>query len=203
MAVSDLAERITAGDKHVAGRIEIDLTDEEMTTVRALARRRNESYRSGQTKNTNFTERRGEKLHIRCLVAETALSICYEEAELDQTISARGDGGIDCTLYVDGELKTADVKSSSYENAWLLVREDGVHGQADVYVSAYVDDNHVEMVGFVEASELVREENLEPSPVQWADHYNYTMREGFKRLPVPNQNHERAELSATATLGKL
>ncbi|MFQ3318692.1 MAG: hypothetical protein ACI8UR_002239 [Natronomonas sp.] len=49
---------------------------------------------------------------------------------------------------------------AKYENAWLMVWENGVHGAADVYISAFVDGNHAELVGIVEADELLQESNL-------------------------------------------
>ncbi|WP_411714449.1 hypothetical protein [Natronomonas sp.] len=41
-----------------------------------------------------------------------------------------------------------------------MVWENGVHGAADVYISAFVDGNHAELVGIVEADELLQESNL-------------------------------------------
>lgn len=164
-----------------------------MDDVRSIARARNQSYKNGQTADTNYTDdSSGEDIHVQGIVAEYALSILYDEADVDRTVSATGDDGIDCRLELNGELVGVDVKSSSYRNAWLLVKQGYSHEEADAYITSYVDGNHVEFVGYVWADELLQESNLEESPSPYQSHMNYTMKSGFDSMPVPD-NTERAD----------
>lgn len=189
-----LRERLTTPSEKVSGRITIELTDDEMDDCRELAEARNASYADGSTTDTNFTDDGGEELHLRGLKAEYALSICYEEAELDCSISASGDGGVDCQIELDDALVDVDVKASSHRDSWIMVRENcPTVGEADVYVSAYVDGRTVELVGLADADDVLTEENLEPSPASWAEHENYTVRE-FDALPEPTGETERVTI---------
>jgi hypothetical protein len=185
--MSTLAERLTTPSGKVAGRIEIELTDDEMQECRELAARRNESYDSGATEDTNFADESGQEIHTQGLVAEYALSLVYENATVDTDISAAGDGGVDAQIEYEGELVDADVKASSYEDAWLLVREDSpTTGESNIYVSSYVDGDYVEIVGLVESDDLLQESNLEESPSPRMSHLNYTAKGAdFDPLPEP------------------
>jgi len=177
----------------VSGRISIELTPEEMDDVRQIAQARNQSYEDGRTADTNYTGSGGEDLHIQGVVAEYAMSLLYDECEVDRSISETGDDGIDTEIEISGETYSADIKSSSYENAWLLVKQGYDHEEADIYITSYVDGSYVEIVGFAWAEDLLREENLEESPSPHSSHKNYTMREGFKSMPKPDLNDERVD----------
>jgi hypothetical protein len=199
MTMSSLAQRLTTAPGKVAGRISIELTDEEMEECRELAAKRNQSYDSGATKDTNFASDGGQEIHARGLVAEYALSLAYANAQVDGSISAAGDGGVDATIEYEGDLVTVDVKSSEYQgNPWIQVKTDSpTAGEADVYISAYVDGNRVELAGLVQADELLSDENIEQSSAQGFDHMNYTIKEeedGFDSLPEPTADDlERVE----------
>lgn len=165
-----------------------------MTEVEQIARDRNVSYAQGKTADTNYTDDDGVEVHEMGIVAEYALSLLYEEAEIDREIYEQGDDGVDAQIRLDGGTLDVDIKASSYENAWLLVKQGYDHvGNSDAFVTAYVDEQTVELVGFAFHSEIIDESMLEPSPSPYSDHQNYTKREDFRRLPVPNQNVERAE----------
>jgi hypothetical protein len=186
-AVADDASTAT-DENRVDGRIRIELTDEEMDDVEQIARARNQSYVEGKTADTNYSDDDGLEKHAQGFMAEMALALLYEEAEVDRTISETGDDGVDCEFEIGGELVEVDVKASSYEDAWLMVKQGYDHEEAEAFVSAYVDEDAgvVELVGFEWAEELLVEENLEPSPSPYYDHMNYEMRSGFRPMPEPN-----------------
>jgi hypothetical protein len=175
----------------VDGRISIDLKSEEMEEVREIARQRNKSYNAGRTADTNYTKEKGLKSHIRGVTAEFAMQLLYDESEVDRSISEKGDDGVDCQLQIDGESYDIDIKASSYQNAWILIKRGFDHEEADAYVSAYVDGKHVEFVGFAWAEDVLREENLEESPSPYSDHLNYEMKGGFEPIPEPDLSDER------------
>jgi hypothetical protein len=175
----------------VSGRISIDLSSDEMDEVREIARKRNQSYQDGRTADTNYTADKALEAHIKGVTAELALELLYNEAELDRSISETGDDGVDCQLRIDGQLHDVDVKATKYENAWLLVKRGFDHEEADIYVTTYVDENHVEIVGFAWDEDILQEDNLEESPSPYQNHLNYTMRKGFEPMPEPDLADER------------
>lgn len=185
-----------SSDARVSGRIEVELTPDELAEAEAIADARLESYRAGRTADTSYSVG-SEEAMVRGTVAEYALSICYQEAELDEEIYEQGDDGVDCQLEIDGELVNVDVKASSYEDAWLLVKQGFDHEEADVFVSSYVDEDrgYVEIVGFTWAKELLQDENLEESPSPYSSHQNYTRRGNYEPLPVPNRDDERVDFA--------
>jgi hypothetical protein len=193
--MSSLANRLTSTDGRIAGRIRIELTDEELADVCEVARARNESYQDGRTTDTNYSDGDGQEIHEQGIMAEKAMAMLYDEASVDRSISAMGDDGIDCQLEIDGELVSVDVKSSSYENAWMLAKTGFDHENADAFVSAYVDEDAgmVELVGFAWNEELIDEDNLEESPSQYQDHMNYTLREIPNDMPEPNTDRDWTE----------
>jgi len=178
-------------DGRVSGRVRIELTDEEMSDVEEIAKARNKSYEDGRTADTNYTSDDGLDLHETGLMAEKAMSLLYEEAEVDRSISATGDDGIDCLLKIDEDV-SVDVKASTYENGWLLLKQGYDHEEADVFVSTYVDEeaNAVEIIGFETNEELVQDSMLEESPAPYMDHQNYTKRNNFKEMPEPNTDRD-------------
>jgi hypothetical protein len=185
--------KFDASYSRVAGRISIELTDEEMSEVKQIARARNESYQSGKTYDSNYTDDAGVDHHIRGVTAEYGLALLYDESEIDRDVYEQGDDGVDAQLRLDGGLLDVDIKASSYENCWLLVKQSYDHTNADAYITSYIDGQAVELTGFAFNSEIIDESMLEPSPSSYHDHQNYTKREDFRRLPVPNQNVERAD----------
>ncbi|NHX41414.1 MULTISPECIES: hypothetical protein [Haloarcula] len=179
-------------DGRVSGRVRIELTDEEMVDVEEIARARNQSYEDGRTADTNYTSDDGLELHETGLMAEKAMSLLYEEAEVDRSISATGDDGIDCLLEIDGETVTVDVKATTYQNGWLLLKQGYDHENADIFVSTYVDEeaNSVELVGFETNEELVQDSMLEESPAPYMNHSNFTKKSNFKKMPEPNTERD-------------
>lgn len=182
----------------VAGRIQVELDEDDVEDCKQIAQARNESYESGKTADTNYTDDGGAEVHEIGLYAEKALSLMYEEAEIDRSISASGDDGVDATVEINGELKEVDIKATSYQNGWLLVKQGYNHTESqDVFISSFVDDSGdtpvVELVGWVSHDKLVREENLELSPSEYYDHENYTMKRGFEPLPEPNTERDWEE----------
>jgi hypothetical protein len=183
--MSALADRLTCSPGRIAGRIRLELTDEDLDTVDEIAEARNRSYTQGRTTDTNYTSDSGEDVHRMGIKAELAVARLYDEARVDRSVSATGDNGIDTALIIDEEAVSVDVKASKYENAWLLVKRGYDHEEADVFLSAYVDGTSVELVGFAWGDDLLDESNLEESPAPGQSHMNYTMRDGFENLPEP------------------
>jgi hypothetical protein len=168
------------------------LTEEEMDDVAEIARHRNQSYQDGRTHDTNYTSDSGEKVHNTGIMAEKAVSVLYREAYVDREVSAKGDGGVDCRIYIDDELRTVDVKASTYSNVWLQLKKNASHAGTDIFAIAYVDTdkNRVELVGYAWHDELVQDENLEDSFASGSSHMNYVQKNDFNVLPKPNTDRD-------------
>ncbi|ELZ00788.1 hypothetical protein [Natrialba asiatica] len=174
-----------------ADSISIELTDEEMEDVEEIARARNQSYADGRTADTNYTPESGENVHVTGIKAEIALSILYEEAEVDRSVSALGDNGVDAQLRIGNEMLDVDVKATTYDNGWLLIKQGYDHEEADAFVVAVVDGATVEFRGWMRNSAVLRDENLEESPTNGATHSNYTIRDNDRYVRMPEPDIER------------
>lgn len=190
--MASLANRLTSSPGRVGGRIRIELTDDELETVDDIAEARNQSYVDGKTADTNYTSSSGADVHRMGIRAELAVARLYDEAHVDRSVSATGDNGIDTALFVDEAGYSVDIKASSYRNAWLLAKKGFDHEEAEMFLSAYVEEDGrgVELVGFAWSEDLLDEANLEESPSEHQNHRNYTMRDGFENLPDPTGDRD-------------
>lgn len=164
--------------------IEVTLSDDEMEYIEGLARKRNQSYKQGQTTDTTVGGSDGLDVHISGLKGELAVSKVYGDGTVDESISASGDDGVDVTVTIGDEEYNVDVKTNSYStDAWILLKKGHASWNADCYVSSFVPDNSNKVIitGWATAEELIQESNIEQSKYGWK---NYKLTSDEQENPV-------------------
>ncbi|MDB2225597.1 hypothetical protein PM023_13050 [Halorubrum ezzemoulense] len=148
----------------------------------SIAADRNASYDRGDTKNEVWGDGDSAGKHEVGVAGELAIVGLYRGlgAEIDTSVSASGDGGVDCEMEIDGEMRTVDIKSSTYneDNASLMVAQDHVEARniiPDVYISCYVSEDLTDVVvrGMVMSDDLFVEDNLAEPKAHYIDGLNY------------------------------
>jgi hypothetical protein len=189
-----LAASLTNDSFGVAGDVKIDLSDDEMEFIQELADERNKSYQDGRTTDDNWSSKGGDDIHVQGLMAEFGLMLAYDECELDTSVSASGDGGLDGEIEIDGKKMTYDVKSDDYDgrNPSLMVARKNHEKRSetpDVYISAFVDEGNgiIRFRGWIDSTDLLDADNLATSPAPHLDHHNYDVEcSVLESMPEPD-----------------
>ena len=147
------------------------LTEAEREHVRDIARARHASYDDGRTRDESWGGS-DDSFAAMCrgVAGELVLSALYD-CPFDTEISKSGDKGLDTQLELDGEMRTVDIKTSTYDGPGqsLMVATHHVDERSvtpDAYLRAHVDESFrtVTLQGWITSDELLREEMIEPSP---------------------------------------
>jgi hypothetical protein len=130
----------------------------------------------------------------RGVVGELALCGAYG-APFDGEISDAGDDGVDTHMRLGGEMRTVDVKTSTYDGPGqsLMVATHHVderERKPDAYLRAHVAEDLTEarLQGWIPSDELLSDDMIEPSPA--GDWLNYDVSVGELR-PMPEPTAER------------
>lgn len=182
----DLTECFTNDDSSDATNtvesITVPLSDDDRDFIVSQAGDRNASYDEGKTTNEIFgDDGDSASKHEVGFAGELAIAGLYESASVDLSVSASGDGGIDTEMLIDGETRSVDVKSATYNgpNASIMVHKGHADRSStvlpDCYVSCWVADDlsKVEIRGWAYSDEVIQESNLKDSPV--GDWTNYAV----------------------------
>jgi len=156
--------------------VTVELTDEQMEYVEELARKRAQSYIDGRTGDDAIGDHTSTSVHVEGLKGELAVSIAYGDGTVDESISAKGDDGIDVSFEAGGETFDADVKVAQYTPTWIM-KKTGAMDYADAYVACHSEkgSNTVTIKGWATRDELCKDSNVEPSPAG-GDWDNYVLR---------------------------
>ena len=179
------------------------LTPEEREHVRDIACARHQSYSDGRTRDESWGGS-DDSFGAMCrgVAGELVLAALFSSASFDSEIYESGDEGLDTELELDGELRTVDIKTSTYDGPGqsLMVATHHVDERSvtpDVYLRAHIDDSlrAVTLQGWITSDELLREEMIEPSPA--GDWKNYDAGvDDLNTLPEPDSldEHDGAEI---------
>jgi len=176
--------------EYLDGKLRTELSSALIDHVHTLGVLRNKS--SGGTHKKRDKNRSEKEIHTDGLKGEAGLHNPYDEYELDEEIyGGHGDGGIDGYLWLDGELRSVDVKTASTAPPWIKVEADAIDSKpeedrADAYVAAHVDGSTVTYYGWLPAEEVIKSENRRESYARYRDHDNYVREGGFRDMPRLN-----------------
>jgi hypothetical protein len=183
-------------DDHDAIRYQLD--DDELELVEEIAQARAQSYCDGRTTDENYSNGDTVDAHLLGVCAEVALDALYESFEIDRSVSAAGDGGLDGHLVLNDKERSIDVKAREWSgpDLELLVRDDHVESRSvtpDGYLLAWADveSGVVELQGWIGADELLVESNLEECRSSYDDWRNYVMlASDLESMPSPTTDVE-------------
>lgn len=173
--------------------IRFDIDSDEREHIRDIARARHSSYSSGRTRDESWggTDDSFGAME-RGVAGELVLAALYDDVEFDSDISASGDDGTDGAIRIDGEIRTFDIKTSTYDGPGqsLMVATHHVDERdvvPDVYLRAYVDEgvSEVRLQGWIEADELLMDGMIESSPAGDWRNYDADVNE-LRAMPVPD-----------------
>ena len=178
------------------------LTPEEREHVRDIARARHASYDDGRTRDESWGGSDDSfGAMARGVAGELVLSAIYG-VPFDSQISESGDEGVDTQLELDGEIRTVDIKTSTYDGPGksLMVATHHVDERSvtpDVYLRAHIDDSlrAVTLQGWITSEELLCDDMIKPSPA--GDWKNYDAGvDDLNTLPEPDSldEHDGAEI---------
>ena len=182
--------------------IQYKLTEAEREHVRDIARARHKSYSDGRTRDESWGGS-DDSFGAMCrgVAGELVLSALYD-APFDSSVSESGDDGTDTQLELDGELRTVDIKTSTYNGPGqsLMVATHHVDERSvtpDVYLRAHIDDSlrAVTLQGWITSEELLCDDMIKPSPA--GDWKNYDAGvDDLNTLPEPDSldEHDGAEI---------
>lgn len=160
---------------YIDGTITVDISTSYSTHLNILGQLRNGTGTGMPEANRGYAKDEQDSVNDSSMAGEGGLHIAYDEWILDERIIENGgDGGIDGTLEIDGEMFECDVKcpTSKYDDSpWLKVRADK-HTSADVYILASYNDGIVTYHGWIHSDDLCTEENR--SSVTGMDNYILT-----------------------------
>ncbi|MWV65931.1 hypothetical protein GRS48_14040 [Halorubrum sp. JWXQ-INN 858] len=169
----------------------VPLDEDDREHIADLASARHGSYERGETTDEVWGDDDSAGKMVIGVAGELVVAGLYDRAEYDTSVSAQGDGGVDCEMDLDGETRTVDIKSSTYDRsgASLMVGKHHVEDRdiiPDAYLSCYVDDlSEVILRGWVTSDELLTEENEETAP--GGDWINFDMDvDELKSVPEPD-----------------
>jgi len=170
----------------------VPLDDDDREHITNLASARHASYDQGKTTDEVWGDDDSAGKMELGVAGELVVAGLYDRAEYDVSVSARGDGGVDCEMDLGGETRTVDVKSSTYDRsgASLMVSKHHVEDRditPDAYLSCYVADDLSEVIvrGWMTSDEFLVEENEETAPA--GDWINFDMRVNeLKPIPEPD-----------------
>jgi hypothetical protein len=139
----------------------------------------------------------------RGVAGELVLADIYG-APFDSTVSESGDGGIDTRMELGSEMRTVDIKTSTYDGPGqsLMVATHHVderERQPDAYLRAHVDDSleSVTLQGWIPSDELLREEMIKKSPAGDWRNYDCAVSD-LRPLPEPDEDalaeHDNTEI---------
>lgn len=177
--------------RHHDGHVTVELSDDLIDHVQYLGTQRNKA--SGGTHKKRDRNRSEREIHVDGLKAEAALSVAYEEAELDEEIyEGSGDGGIDSHLNLNGERHSIDLKCASHAPPWIKVEAGNPNaGKCDAYIAAHVDGDTVEFYGWLPSEEVVADKYKRESYASYRDHENYTREGGYQDMPALTHTKEQ------------
>jgi hypothetical protein len=135
--------------------MKIDMLPTEVSIAHTLAVMRNCAARGNGVKDKQMGKQDPIQIERDGLLAEMAFGKAFNLWP-DLSIFPRK-GGADL---IGRNGKRIDVKASRYKTARLAIHKDKQLGDVDVYVLAIVDDSSVDIVGYIEAEEALRAENL-------------------------------------------
>lgn len=189
-STNDSSFTFTSSVSNTVQQIPVILSSDEIEYLTRLARKRNRSYQNGETANTVVGRNSSLEAHIMGLKGELAVSKVYGDGTVDESVSAKGDKGVDLTLKIGGKQRDVDVKSNKYStDAWILLKKSHASWGADAYVSTYTPESSKKVVltGWAIDDELIRKENLSQSNHGWM---NYKLTPDEQRdLPKPDDVH--------------
>lgn len=177
--------------------IRLRLSDSDRETIHEAARARHASYDDGRTRDESFAGSDDSyPAMARGVAAEQCLAAVYESAEFDDSVSARGDTGIDGSMTIGDEELSYDIKSSTYDGPGqsLMVRQSHVEERPetpDIYIRSYVDEDlrEVRIQGWISAEEQLLDSNLAPAPGGDWTNYDVSVSE-LRPMPEPdNMDH--------------
>jgi hypothetical protein len=154
------------------------LTDEEREHARDIARARHASYSDGRTRDESWGGADDSfGAMARGVAGELVLALLYD-TPFDADISESGDDGVDTEMELGGEMRTVDIKTSTYDGPGqsLMVATHHVDERArqpGAYLRAHIDESltSVTLQGWIRSDELLRDDMIEPSPAgDWSNH---------------------------------
>ncbi|AUX08936.1 hypothetical protein AArcSl_1305 [Halalkaliarchaeum desulfuricum] len=180
--------------------IRYELDEEEIEHAKQWAKRRHNSYASGETRDEDW----GDSLASmeRGVAVELVLALIYEECEFDTYVGADGDDGSDGQLEIDGSIEKFDVKSSTANqrevpfDVELLVARHHVDERdvPPVLVSAYVaeDLSEVRIRGWIRTLDFLEEADVKDAYA--GDHQNYALSvDELEPMPKPTGEFDEDE----------
>lgn len=158
-----------------SGNLVVDISDDYSRHLNILADLRYNTGSGLAKSKRGYSEDQQADVKDSSMAGEGGLHIAYDEWELDERIIENGgDGGVDGQLRLDGELRDCDVKCPTAEyddNPWLKVRADK-QTSAEVFILASYKDGRVTYHGWIDADDLLREDNR--SSITGVDNYLLT-----------------------------
>lgn len=182
--------------------IRIQLNDSDRETIHGAARARHASYDDGRTRDESFAgDDDSYPAMARGVAAEQCLDALFESADWDDSVSARGDTGIDGSMTIGDKELSYDIKSSTYDGPGqsLFVRQSHVEERTqtpDIYIRSYVDEDltEVRIQGWIPAEEQLQDSNLNPSPAGDWTNYDVSVSE-LRPMPEPDtKEHPRVDI---------
>lgn len=134
--------------------MQVLMDESECRIALHLAKCRNSVCRSNNIVDKQMGDQDAIQIDYDGMLAELAVAKQFNVYP-DLSISPRH-GGADLTLR---GLK-ADVKASRYKKAHLCIHKDKDPKAVDMYILTIVDGQSVEIVGFIESKDAIRDENL-------------------------------------------
>jgi len=187
------------------GHVGVTLSAKVIDYVSTYGSQRNKS--NGGTHVRRDSESSDEGIQVHGVKGEAALHIAYDEFQFDDEIyDDSGDGGIDGKMYLDGEMRTVDVKTTRNNPPWIKIEAGAIEKKsederADAYVAAYAEGDTVLFYGWLPSEDVIQQSNKRTSYA--GDHKNYVREGGFNPMPSLtvrcNQESERFSLLSAAS----
>lgn len=173
--------------------VEYQLDDEEIECGKEWGAKRNASYSDGDDRRNDWGDNGGCASMARGTIVEMVIALLYDECDFDAEISASGDGGIDGSIEIDGEMSTYDVKAGTADDkdvpfdVELLVAKHTFDraNTPDIFVSAYVSDDMstVRLRGWATTSDVL---DATEKDAYAGSHTNYAIPvEDLEAMPAP------------------
>lgn len=164
----------------------VRLSEREQSLVEEEGRRRDDIH--PHSRNWNMKR---ERTNVEGLKGELAFAKFYG-LDPDLDLRTEGDGGYDFEIELGGDVRTVDVKTSTYTDSPHLLVRAARETHPDLYVLAAADLPEVELLGMMPADMV-----LSRDPVEWPyDHANHRFKAG-ELLSLP----PREEISDARAAG--
>lgn len=177
----------------VVDEIVVDIDDDYRERICNLAALRDASYQDGRTRNQEWGADTESTRHERGVAGELVFCEIFG-VEYDGSISVSGDNGVDTEAELGGEQKKIDVKTSKYDG-WdpsLMVNQEHVEERPitpDSYVYVHIEEDLscARLIGYVDANDIIIEDNLAEPKSKYVSGMNYEIStRALSPLPEPD-----------------